>query len=37
MQSESPAVRDLLVAQFEALLDECDLVSSQSLPTEAIV
>jgi len=36
MQSESPTIRDLLIAKFKALLDECDLVSSQSLPTEVI-
>jgi len=36
MQPESPTIRDHLVAKFEALLDECDVVSSQSLPAEVI-
>jgi hypothetical protein len=30
MQTESPTVRDLLVAQFEALLAECDLVADHA-------
>jgi hypothetical protein len=30
MQLDSPTVRDLLVARFEALLDECDLVADNA-------
>jgi hypothetical protein len=30
MQTESPSVRDLLVAKFEALLAECDLVADNA-------
>jgi hypothetical protein len=30
MQADSPTVRDLLLAKFEALLDECDLVADNA-------
>jgi hypothetical protein len=30
MQADSPTVRELLMAKFEALLDECDLVADNA-------
>ena len=34
MQTESPTIRDLLIAKFEALLNECDLIPSNPQTTD---
>jgi hypothetical protein len=34
MQADSPTVRELLMAKFEALLDECDLVGNVKMDSK---